>query len=185
MVLLVQLQLKLAWLGMPLFHVLWQILKKLWSYLQYFTMDNLLIINEAFYSSKFPATFKFANVTPVFKHGTRNRKDNYRPISILLIISKIFEKLICRQLSNHFNIFPKFQWGFWKGFNAQHCLLSAFLDKWKKVVYNNKALLLFSLTYWKCLIVFAIIYYLRNYMLMDCHSLIWKWFNITFWIKTK
>ena len=50
--------------------------------------------NEAICSSKFPATFKFANVTPVFKQGTRNLKDNYRPISILPIISKIFEKLI-------------------------------------------------------------------------------------------
>ena len=59
--------------------------------------------NEAICSSRFPATFKFANVTPVFKNGDRNQKDNHRPISILPIISKIFEKLICRQLSNYFN----------------------------------------------------------------------------------
>ena len=51
--------------------------------------------SEAIYSSKFPATFKFANITPVFKQGTRNLKDNYRPISILPIISEIFKKLIC------------------------------------------------------------------------------------------
>ena len=94
--------------------------------------------NEVICSSKFPATFKFANVTPVFKKGNRNQKDNYRPISILPIISKIFEKLICRQLSNHFdNIFSKFQCGFRKGFSAQHCLL-LMIDKWKKAVDNNK-----------------------------------------------
>ena len=94
--------------------------------------------NEAICSSKFPATFKFANVTPVFKKGNRNQKDNYRPISILPIISKIFEKLICRQLSNHFdNIFSKFQCGFRKGFSAQHCLL-LMIGKWKKAVDNNK-----------------------------------------------
>ena len=59
--------------------------------------------------------------------GNRNQKDNYRPISILPIISKIFEKLICRQLSNHFdNIFSKFQCGFRKGFRAQQ---SAFNDR--------------------------------------------------------
>ena len=70
--------------------------------------------------------------------GNRNQKDNYRPISILPIISKIFEKLICRQLSNHFdNIFSKFQCGFRKGFSAQHCLL-LMIDKWKKAVDNNK-----------------------------------------------
>ena len=95
--------------------------------------------NEAICSSKFPATFKFANVTPVFKEGIRNLKDNYSPISILPIISKIFEKLVCRQLSNHFNdIFSKFQCGFRKCFNARHCLL-LMIDKWKKAVDNNTA----------------------------------------------
>ena len=94
--------------------------------------------NEAICSSKFPATFKFANVTPVFKKGNRNQKDNYRQISVLPIISKIFEKLICRQLSNHFySIFSKFQCDFRKDFSAQHCLL-LMIDKWKKAVDNNK-----------------------------------------------
>ena len=94
--------------------------------------------NEAICSSEFRATFKFAKVTPVFKKGNRNQKDNYRPISILPIMSKIFEKLICRQLSNHFdNIFSKFQCGFRKDFCAQHCLL-LMIDKWNKAVDNNK-----------------------------------------------
>ena len=44
------------------------------------------IHHKAICSSKFPATFKFANVTPVFKKGNQNQKNNYRPISI---ISKI------------------------------------------------------------------------------------------------
>ena len=70
--------------------------------------------NEAICPSKFPATLKFANGTPVFKQGTRNLKDSYGPIIILPIISKIFEKLICR-LSNHFNyIFSKFEYSFRK-----------------------------------------------------------------------
>ena len=94
---------------------------------------------EAICSSKFPATFKFANVISVLKQGTRNLKDNYRQISILHIISKIFEKPICRQLSSHFNIFSEFQCGFRKGFNAQDCLL-LMIDKWKKAVDNSKAI---------------------------------------------
>ena len=52
--------------------------------------------NEAIFASVIPASFKFANVTRVFKQGSRNQKDNYRPISMLPITSKIFEKLICR-----------------------------------------------------------------------------------------
>ena len=83
-----------------------------------------LQLNEAICASKFPASFKFANITPVFKQGSRNQKENYRSIRISSIISKIFEKLICRQLSNHFdNILSKFQCGFRKGYSPQHCLI--------------------------------------------------------------
>ena len=101
----------------------------------YFAEHICLQFNETICSSKFPTSFKFANVTPVFKQGSRNQKDKYRPINILPIISKIFEKVICRQLSNHFdNIFSKFQCGFRKG--PQHCLL-LLIDKWKKANDNN------------------------------------------------
>ena len=72
-----------------------------------------LQFNEAICTSKFPASFKLVKITPVFKQHSRNQKENYRPISILPIISKIFEKLTCRQLLNHFdNILSKFQCGF-------------------------------------------------------------------------
>ena len=56
-------------------------------------------------SSIFPASFKLANITPVFKVGFRNQKDNYRPISIPPSIAKIFEKLISQQLWNYFQNF--------------------------------------------------------------------------------
>ena len=64
------------------------------------------------------------HVTPALKEGSRNIKNNYRPLSILPVISKVFEKLMCKKLSNHFdNIFSKFQCDFRKHFGAQHCLL--------------------------------------------------------------
>ena len=89
---------------------------------------------------KFPASFKFANLTLNFKQGSRNQKNNCRPISILFIISKIFEKLIRRQLLNHFDKFlSNFHCSFRKGYSLQFCLL-LMIDKWKKAVDNNKAL---------------------------------------------
>ena len=105
----------------------------------YFAEHICLQLNETICSSKFPTSFKLAIVTPaVFKQGSRNQKDNYRPIRILPIISKIFEKLICRQLSNHFdNILWKFQCGFRKGHSPQHGLL-LLIDKWEKANDNNK-----------------------------------------------
>ena len=47
-------------------------------------------------------------------------KENYRPVSILSKLSKIYEKLMNNQL---FDDFDAILCGFQKGFNAQHCLL--------------------------------------------------------------
>ena len=66
--------------------------------------------------------------------GSRNKKENYKPNSILPLISKIFERIICGQLSNHFDdILSKFQCGFRKSYSPQHCLL-LMIDKWKNAV---------------------------------------------------
>ena len=74
----------------------------------------------------------------MFKKGTKTSKDNYRPVSILSNISKIYERLMFKQISEYFlPILLKFQCGFRKGFSAQHCLL-AMLEKWKAAVDNKK-----------------------------------------------
>ena len=84
----------------------------------FFAEQIFLQFNDGIKSSKYDESFKFANITPAFKQVSRNLKDNYRPISILPVVSKIFKKLLCNQLSNYFdNIFSKFQCGFRKGFN--------------------------------------------------------------------
>ena len=74
------------------------------------------------------------------KKGSRTSKNNYRPVSILPLFSKIFERLLRRQLLEFFdNILSKFQCGFRKGYGIQHCLL-LMLDIWKGATDNNKAL---------------------------------------------
>ena len=50
------------------------------------------LINDSFLCGIFPSKLILAKVTPVFKKGSRQDKDNYRPISVLFIFSKIFEK---------------------------------------------------------------------------------------------
>ena len=73
---------------------------------------------------KFPDCLKLANVTPVFKKGAPTSKNNYRPVSILPILSELFESLISKQLSEFSeSILSIFQCGFRKGYGAQHCLL--------------------------------------------------------------
>ena len=46
----------------------------------------------------FPSTWKRANVIPVFKKGSKKLPDNYRPVSLLAICSKILEKVVCEGL---------------------------------------------------------------------------------------
>ena len=87
----------------------------------------------------FPSDSKVTDVTPAFKKKSKTSKDNYRPISILPNIFKIRERCLYNQLQTYFNdILSKYQCGFRKGFNAQHCLISM-MEKWKESVDNNGA----------------------------------------------
>ena len=82
--------------------------------------------------------FKSGDILAALKQGSRNKKENYRSISILPLISKIFENIICRQLSNQFGkILSKFQCGFRKGYSPHYCLL-LMIDKWEKTVDIHK-----------------------------------------------
>ena len=95
--------------------------------------------NKSLENGKFPNCLKLANITPVFKKGARTSKNNYRPVSILPVFSKIYEGLLSRQLSEFFdNILSKFQCDFRKGYGTQHCLL-LMLEIWKEATDNNKA----------------------------------------------
>ena len=81
---------------------------------------------------------KLAGVTPVYKKGNRSVKDNYRSVSILPNLSKVFERCLYKQMSPYFdNILSKYQCGFRKNHNAQHCLL-ALIKNWKCSVDNGK-----------------------------------------------
>ena len=77
-------------------------------------------VEEAF----FPSNLKNANITPIFKKDDSTKKSNYRPISILPSISKIFERLMFQQMTSYVsNLLSPYLCGFRKGYNAQHALL--------------------------------------------------------------
>ena len=72
----------------------------------------------------FPLDLKYANVSPLFKKVDSTNKENYRPISILPSISKVFERLMFQQITSYVsNILSPYLCGFRKGYNAQHALL--------------------------------------------------------------
>ena len=54
----------------------------------------------------------------------KHDKSNYRPVCILPILSKVYEKCLYKQIENYMeNILSNFQCGFRKGFNTQQCLI--------------------------------------------------------------
>ena len=81
-------------------------------------------INQCIDTGSFPSNLKNADITPLFKKTDRLLKSNYRPVSILPTLSKIYEKILYQQIYKYFNnIFSKYLSGFGKGHSTQHCLL--------------------------------------------------------------
>lgn len=62
------------------------------------------LINKSFGQAVFPESLKAAVITPIFKGGDHSEFNNYRPVSILPIISKVIEKFVTNQLINHLNL---------------------------------------------------------------------------------
>ena len=72
--------------------------------------------NNSITTSIFPSSFKHTIITPVFKKGDKNSKENYKPVSILTNLSKMFERFLFKQISNFMKTFlSKQQCGFRKG----------------------------------------------------------------------
>ena len=75
------------------------------------------IINASFQSGIFPNFLKSAKITPVYKKGNKKIPSNYRPISSLPFISKIYERAMTNRLISFFekfNLFSNKQFGFLK-----------------------------------------------------------------------
>ena len=75
------------------------------------------MINQSLCTGIFPEKLKVAKVIPLYKKGDNHLFDNYRPISLLSTVSKIFEKTVFTQVYNYFcahELFYKSQYGFRK-----------------------------------------------------------------------
>ena len=93
-----------------------------------------ILINKSITSGKFPDELKLAKVTPIFKKGDKSKPENYRPISILPTLSKIYERHIASQIHEFFlskNLFYKEQSGFRK-FHSCQTALTKLTDDWLK-----------------------------------------------------
>ena len=89
-------------------------------------------MNECIKQNKFPNELKIADITPMFKKEDPLDKTNYRSISILATVSKIFERTLFNQLHRFSNKFlSPLLCGFRKGYSTQYALINL-LQKWQK-----------------------------------------------------
>ena len=74
------------------------------------------LFNKCLKESCFPDCWKVSSVVPVFKNvGERSTAKNYRPVSLLSVVSKVFEKLVNNRIVDHLEkcgLFSDFQYGF-------------------------------------------------------------------------
>ena len=100
------------------------------------------LINLCFKKNCFPAILKKATVTPIFKKGDKDNPGNYRPISLLPVISKILEKCMTVQIVDFFEAneyFSKSQFGFRKDKNTTMGILdlvSFILESFHRMEFN-------------------------------------------------
>ena len=97
------------------------------------------VINLSLKTGEFPEDLKAARVSPTFKSGAKNLFDNYRPISVLPAVSKIFEKCVHFQLIDHLekhNLLSKCQFGYRRHRSTEYAT-TFFIDKLRKSMDNG------------------------------------------------
>lgn len=83
------------------------------------------LINLCIRNATFPKILKVAKVVPIYKKGSVNDASNFRPISVVPVFAKVFEVLMNRQLSAHFELnclYSTAQFGFRSNLSTTHAV---------------------------------------------------------------
>ena len=84
------------------------------------------LFNLSISTGEYPDILKIARVLPIYKKGESTDMNNYRPISILTHLNKIYETIICNQMKsflNKHNVLYKYQYGFREKHSTDHALI--------------------------------------------------------------
>ena len=88
-------------------------------------------------NKEFPDEIKLADVTQIYEKDDPNKSKNYRPVSALPVVSKVFEKIMHDQISQYMNSFlTSYLYCYRKAFSTQQALLFL-IEKWK-IVLDSK-----------------------------------------------
>jgi hypothetical protein len=89
------------------------------------------ILNTSIKSGIYPTKLKIAKIIPVYKGEDETDASNYRPISLLSIFNRIFEKIVYKRMVSYIekqNLLFSSQYGFRKGHSTQHAILELLND---------------------------------------------------------
>jgi len=98
------------------------------------------LFNFSLKSSNIPNDWKCANVVPIYKSGERSDPNNYRPISLLSITSKVMESIINDYVKKHIygsNLITKHQFGFRSNYSTFDLLTSA-TQQWENALNKGQ-----------------------------------------------
>ena len=84
------------------------------------------IFNKSLLVGSFPEGWKISKVAPIFKDGVKSEMGNYRPISVLSTVARVFERLVYDQLS-YFMEQNKYLLQYQSGFRKFHSTITAML----------------------------------------------------------
>ena len=110
---------------------------------QYFIEPLLHCLNLSFKNGEFPKELKVAKVVPIYKSGESQQIKNYRPVSVLSVFSKLFEKIMHNRLAKFLdknNVLYNYQFGFRKGYSTSLALISL-VDKISVALNDGKYML--------------------------------------------
>ena len=110
------------------------------------------LFNKCLKESFFPDCWKVSSVVPAFKNIVeRSTAKNYRPVSLLSVVSKVFEKLVNNRIVDHLEkcgIFSDFQYGF-RSSRSTADLLTVVSDRIARAFNRSGATRAIALDIWK------------------------------------
>ena len=104
------------------------------------------ILNQSFSNGIYPELLKIALVVPIHKGDSKMLVNNYRPISLLPLFSKLFEKLVQKRLLNYFlkhDLLFKHQFGFMAGRTTEMAILDLYMKIIDSIDNGEVALTIF------------------------------------------
>ena len=100
------------------------------------------LLTKCLNESCFPDCWKVSSVVPAFKNvGERSTAKNYHPVSLLSVVSKVFEKLVNNRIVDHLEkcgLFTDFQYGF-RSSRSTADLLTVGSDKIARAFNRSRA----------------------------------------------